>query len=727
MLKLLRLPFRILAGSCRGLSRCQDLRRSNVTLVESELRRSSYLRGYGHLPLLEQSKTRQLNVHIVDALRFGDEGKASGLLWNSGCERSSAEDFLYILEYCSTALKPLFALEVWKFMDEKNIKINQKCSMLMLLSLIKSGYLDQAFNWLKVLGKNHQTRPPLSIYNAFLSSCNQNPGLATECLQLMDEQCIGRSEETYGELLKLAVQQNNLIAVYEIWEECRRYYTPSFVYIHKFICAFSKLGDSRSAYETLQYMVKEACLDAAVKVPWKWRHYTSILDIPIPSVNKCSALLGFGLASNHSVDSVPRSSYSWSRNEASLVETSSTILSMDNEVFVSGEELKAGTIFRNRDSKFGENECAFPAMLQEVSPQENKICREDVLLNSSSEIQNGSNGPVRSGTANVVTVRWGLSERLKKLLALSFDRVIHAYALYEDCEMAESLLQQMTDLGLEPSRYTYRGLLKAVVSVKGITWGMEMVEAMKTKKLSLDNALLSILAVGYSKCLELDLAEGMLNRLDDSSPKYIYPFNYLLAACEIQDEPQRGIHVFEKIKHLKIKPNIRTYELLFSLVGKVNTPYAKGNMLSQIHVSKRIQAVELDMAKNEIQHSSKSLENLSYKAAETFRKMKLFKIPCASMTYNIMIHCCSMTGSYRSACSFLAMMLRDGLQPVIQTFTSLIEHFKEDKKNQHLRLKIYFKEWDSQGPLHHQFLVLFLTLQEYQRPCHLRDQTFEQG
>lgn len=57
---------------------------------------------------------------------------------------------------------------------------------------------------------------------------------------------------------------------------------------------------------------------------------------------------------------------------------------------------------------------------------------------------------------------------------------------------------------------------------------------MKTKKLSLDNALLSILAVGYSKCLELDLAEGMLNRLDDSSPKYIYPFNYLLAACEIQ-------------------------------------------------------------------------------------------------------------------------------------------------------------------------------------------------
>ncbi|KAF3772361.1 hypothetical protein EJ110_NYTH58161 [Nymphaea thermarum] len=90
------------------------------------------------------------------------------------------------------------------------------------------------------------------------------------------------------------------------------------------------------------------------------------------------------------------------------------------------------------------------------------------------------------------------------------------------------------DLGLKPSKNTYRGLLRAVVSVKGITWGMEVVEAMKMKKLALDNALLSILAVGYSKCLELDLAEGMLNQLDDNSPKYIYPFNYLLAACEIQ-------------------------------------------------------------------------------------------------------------------------------------------------------------------------------------------------
>ncbi|XP_049932880.1 pentatricopeptide repeat-containing protein At1g76280 isoform X2 [Nymphaea colorata] len=637
-----------------------------------------------------------MNVQIVDALRFGDEGKASCLLWNSDCKQLSAEDLLPILGYCSTAPKPLFAMEVWKFMDEKNIKVNQNCSTLMLLSLIKSGYLDQALNWLKLLGKSHQTKPHLSIFNAFLRSCNQNSDLANECLQLMDEQFIGRSEETYGELLKLAVQQHNLVAVNEIWEEYRKYYTPRLVCIHKFICAFSKLGDSRSAYDTLQYMIKATCPAAAVKVPWKQRRYASRLDIPIPSINQHSISLGSGVAGDDSVESVPRSS-------------------------VSDAELKADTILSNCDGKFGENDCVFPTMPQEVSLQENQFCRENVVLNSSSEVQYGSMNPVICGSTNVSPVQWGLSERLKKLLVLSFNNVIQACGQSEDCEMAESLLQQMTDLGLKPSKNTYRGLLRAVVSVKGITWGMQVVEAMKMKKLALDNALLSIVAVGYSKCLELDLAEGMLNQLDDNSPKYIYPFNYLLAACEIQDEPERAIRVFEKIKHLNIKPNIRTYELLFSLLGKVNAPYTKGNMLSQIHVSKRIQAVEMDMAKNEIQHSAKSLENLmrvlgaegliremihyldvaehyvtgndasaftamyntvlhelvetkeSYKAAEIFRKMKLFKIPCTTMTYNIMIHCCSMTRCYRSACSLLAMMLRDGLQPVIQTFTSLIE------------------------------------------------------
>jgi hypothetical protein len=64
------------------------------------------------------------------------------------------------------------------------------------------------------------------------------------------------------------------------------------------------------------------------------------------------------------------------------------------------------------------------------------------------------------------------------------------------------------------------------------------------------------------------------------------------------------------MKRLKILPDIRTYELLFSLFGNVNAPYEEGNMMSQVDAAKRINAIEMDMAKNGIQHSHLSMKNL---------------------------------------------------------------------------------------------------------------------
>jgi hypothetical protein len=64
------------------------------------------------------------------------------------------------------------------------------------------------------------------------------------------------------------------------------------------------------------------------------------------------------------------------------------------------------------------------------------------------------------------------------------------------------------------------------------------------------------------------------------------------------------------MKHLDLKPNIRTYEILFSLFGNVNVPYEEGNMLSHADMSKRISIIEMDMLNHEIQHSFVSMKNL---------------------------------------------------------------------------------------------------------------------
>ena len=81
-------------------------------------------------------------------------------------------------------------------------------------------------------------------------------------------------------------------------------------------------------------------------------------------------------------------------------------------------------------------------------------------------------------------------------------------------------------------------------------------------------------------------------------------------ALFLQDQPERAVRLLAKMRQLKLQPDIRTYELLFSLFGNVNAPYEEGNVLSQVDSIKRIKAIEMNMAKNGVQHSHLSMKNL---------------------------------------------------------------------------------------------------------------------
>lgn len=78
----------------------------------------------------------------------------------------------------------------------------------------------------------------------------------------------------------------------------------------------------------------------------------------------------------------------------------------------------------------------------------------------------------------------------------------------------------------------------------------------------------------------------------------------------MQDQPERAVKMLAKMREAKTKPDIRTYELLFSLFGNINSLYEKGNLLSHADVTKRINAIETDMLQNGIQHSQVSIKNL---------------------------------------------------------------------------------------------------------------------
>ncbi|XP_011623262.1 pentatricopeptide repeat-containing protein At1g76280 isoform X1 [Amborella trichopoda] len=678
------------------------------------------------------SINRYLQVQIVDSLRSGQRQRASDLLSHLSCcqEFSTADDFVYLLDYCSKVPDALFVMEICRLMKEKKITINKKICIFLVRALTKSGYLEEACNWLTFLGDNGRMKPSLPIYNIFLNGCvkMQNPVLAGYCLQLMEIRSIGKSEVTYCELLKLAVWQRNLSAVKEIWVECTKYYSPSITTLQKFVWSFSKLWDIGSAFVILQQMVAQLfrANDSAVRSV-DGRFHSSRLDIPIPScVHKLHSKSGS--VNNDELED----RFMDAREDTALISNcnyessgpglgqnlSSRSHLMDLGVIPIEPRFFPSTIFENgvspinyRESFGGSNPLITSASGfcgQHMVAAHDKYTDFEEL---SRQMEVGAND--MQDEISTLSMR--------KILTVSFSDVIHGCAHTQNCELAEKLFLQMLQLGLEPSLQTYNGFLKAVINERGVIPGMKVVKAMEKRNLEPNTATLLTLAEGFSKNLDLDLAEVMLDKIVQIPPNRIRPFNTLLTACDVMDEPERGIRVLAKMKKLNIKSDIRTYELLFSLFGNVNAPYEEGNLLSRADVWRRIRTVEADMVKNGVHHSPRSMHNLlralgdegmlqemikylqvaennfhhvdPYQitlmyntvlhslveinewnmAIKIFGRMKSLDLPSDGATYDIMIDCCSRTNCFTSACILVARMIQDGFLLQTCTYTTLIK------------------------------------------------------
>ncbi|KEH26675.1 PPR containing plant-like protein [Medicago truncatula] len=434
----------------------------------------------------------------------------------------------------------------------------------------------------------------------------------------------------------------------------------SIVPLRKFVWSFTRLGDLKSAYRTLQQMVSlvmRGNISIAKTVYGKL--YSTRLDIPVPSNGR----LG------------------------------STILDI-------------------RKSKQHDSCILSPMYLPNIvsaSKEQQIICMDDKKAKSG-EI-NGLNGKKHSLPMKVL--RW------------SFNDIIHGCANEKNYMLAWKLILQMQSLGLQPSSHTYNGLIRAIVSQRRFGDAMRMLKKMQQENLKLVDSTLATLSVAFSRELQLDLAESLLNQISECL--YPHPYNALLASCDALNQPERAVRVFAKMRKIKLLPDMRTYELLFSLFGIVNAPYEDSNMLSQVDAAKRINAIERDMANNGFQHSYLSLKNLmkslgeegmireliqylhvaenlflfsnpslgtdmfnivlhylveaqeGHMAIEIFKKMKLCGCHPDSTTYNIMIDCCSIIRSYRSASLLISMMIREGFCPVACTYTALVKILLEDE------------------------------------------------
>ncbi|CAH9081699.1 unnamed protein product [Cuscuta epithymum] len=554
--------------------------------------------------------------NILEALYLGERSRASRLLLEFGHGRSTlnANDFLYILQQCARLPDPLFLMETWKLMEEKEITINRECYYFAIQTLCRGGYLNEA--------------------------CAQmhNISYVNQCLDLMDNQIVGKNELTYIQLLKIAVLQQNLSAVHEIWRECTKHYNPSILCLQRFIWSFSKLRDLESANLILQKMIDiSSQRDFIVYINADGNLHSLRLDIPAPCKGNLSLL---------------------------------------------------------RSSPGKESNCKLG----------------------------------RSGVGTTKGHVYGISKSAKrtqkcfaamKLLRKSFNDVIHACASMQNDVLAEKLLYQMQDIGLEPSRDTYSAFTMAVLSVRGVHDAIEVIKLMDKKNMRPYDSTLVCLSARCSRSLKLDLAESFLDKV--SSFEGPYPFNALLEACDALDLPERAIQTLVKMKKSGIQPDIRTYELLLSLFGCGNRLITEDDLVLQTDVSKRIHAIDMDMMMNGIHHSQLSLMNLLkalggmrlikemiqyLQAAENqyphyqtclgtnhyntvlhslvrakeasmaiaiFEGMKSCGVPFDAATYTIMVDCCTIINNLKSASTLVSMMIRDGFIPQIYIYTSFIK------------------------------------------------------
>ncbi|KAI4336705.1 hypothetical protein L6164_015197 [Bauhinia variegata] len=608
--------------------------------------------------------TRSMQTLIVRALRLGDRSRASNLLLDFayGSPSLRADDFVGIFKYCAKSPDPLFVMEIWRLMEARDIRLNDKCSFLMMKALCKGGYLEEALSMIKFLGESRHLYPILPLYNSLLHACTEMQSIshASYCLDLMEKRMVGKNEITYTELLKLAVLQKNLPALHQIWEDYIKHYSMNIIALRKFIWSFTRLGDLTSAYKALQQMVSLAIREnVSIVRRTSGKLYSTRLDIPVPS-----------------------------RREIGL-----TILNL--------EEKKQSDL------------CTYSPMYYQDA---NSACVEQqTITNMGYKVQDAKSGRLNEQTHRLVmmVLRW------------SFSEVIHGCAQDKNYGLAEQLILEMQNLGLQPTSHTYDGFVRAVVSQRGFNYGVEVLKVMQQNNLKPYDSTLAVVSVSCSEALELDIAEDLLNQISECP--YPYPCNALLSSCDKMNQPERAVRVFAKMKQMKLLPDIRTYELLFSLFGNVNPPYEEGNMQSQVDAAKRIDAIERDMARNGIQHSHLSMKNLlkalgeegmireliqyllvaenlfifsnpssrtdiynvvlrslvdakeSRMAIEIFKRMKSCGCQANAATYHIMIDFCRILRCFKSASLLISMMIRDGFYPKTPTYTALIKILLEDE------------------------------------------------
>ena len=206
--------------------------------------------------------------------------------------------------------------------------------------------------------------------------------------------------------------QGNLPAAYDIWKDCFRYYSPNIITQMRLIRALTALGDLQSAYHILQHMVALAARSSDyLRVSSKRRYQSSRLDIPVPALNEfedltlpsCQGKLATG---EHLVDAQPELFEEKTRSGLHSISYTIHYISV---VIIPMRYIKL------------------------------------ILF----QLCSGNNLSYKVGVDGVANTLKSAPSAVKQILRWAFNDVLHACVQFNNCQLAEHLFTEVTNI------YTY--------------------------------------------------------------------------------------------------------------------------------------------------------------------------------------------------------------------------------------------------------------------------------
>lgn len=248
-----------------------------------------------------------------------------------------------------------------------------------------------------------------------------------------------------------------------------------------------------------------------------------------------------------------------------------------------------------------------------------------------------------------------------KKTSVSWNAMITGYAQHGYTKEAYMSFCQMEEEGLEPNKFVYLSVLKAVASSSALEWGKEVhARAIKAGLLS-DTAVGNALVNMYTKCGSIKDAHGVFNEMAERD---VISWTTLIGGYGARGYVEEAFDLFTQLQKEGFKPDRVTYLAILSVC--VNS-----------EVLERVKKIQDDINHSQYRtdvHVGNALVTAFARCGSVADAYQVFNklVKRDSNSCNAMIGAYAGNGHVEKAFEVFKQMQREGLEPNRITFLSIL-------------------------------------------------------